>query len=48
MGCRYAQMCRQYHSEKAECRFESVAIEQCIAFHRFRQHERKAVTSIPL
>jgi hypothetical protein len=26
--------------EKAVCRFESVALEQCVAFHKFRQHER--------
>lgn len=40
MTCRYARLCRHYHSEKAVCRFESVALEQCITFYKFRQHER--------
>jgi hypothetical protein len=40
MTCRYAGLCKHYHPEKAKCRFEGVAIEQCIAFYRFRQHER--------
>jgi len=36
----YAGLCRHYHPEKAKCRIEGIAIEQCIALHRFRQHER--------
>ncbi len=39
MTCRYAQLCKHYHPEKAKCRFECVAPELCIAFHRFRQHK---------
>jgi hypothetical protein len=41
MTCKYAVLCKYYHHEKAKCRFEQIAIEQCIAFHRFRQHERR-------
>lgn len=38
MTCRYSQLCKHYHPEKAKCPFDCVALEQCIAFNLFRQH----------